>query len=65
MNAFQLNYDIAVIGGGPAGLACAITAARSGKRVALFEKNSFLGGAMAIGLSPLGFRYLILSVPVK
>ena len=55
MNAFQLNYDIAVIGGGPAGLACAITAARSGKRVALFEKNSFLGGAMAIGLSPLGF----------
>jgi phytoene dehydrogenase-like protein len=26
-----------------------------GKKVALFEKNSFLGGAMAIGLSPLGF----------
>lgn len=49
------EYDIAVIGGGPAGIAAAVTAARSGKKVVLFEKNSFLGGAMAIGLSPLGF----------
>ena len=55
MNAVSCTCDIAVVGGGPAGLACAITAARAGKRVMLFEKNSFLGGAMAIGLSPLGF----------
>lgn len=49
------DYDIAVIGAGPAGIAAAVTAARMGKKVALFEKNSFLGGSMAIGLSPLGF----------
>ena len=55
MNNISLNYDVAVIGGGPSGLAAAITAARGGKSVAIFEKNSFLGGAMAIGLSPLGF----------
>lgn len=55
MNRIEYTYDIAVMGGGPAGLACAITAARAGKKVALFEKNSFLGGALAIGLSPLGF----------
>ena len=55
MKHLYYDYDIAVIGGGPAGLAAAITAARSGKRVALLEQNSFLGGALAIGLSPLGF----------
>ena len=55
MNSIDLNYDVAVIGGGPAGLAAAITAARGGKKTAIFEKNGFLGGAMAIGLSPLGF----------
>lgn len=55
MKHLYYDYDIAVVGGGPAGLAAAITAARSGKKVILLEQNSFLGGAMAIGLSPLGF----------
>jgi phytoene dehydrogenase-like protein len=36
--------DIAVIGGGLAGLAAAAFAARSGKRVTLLERTSFLGG---------------------
>lgn len=34
-------YDLAVIGGGPAGTAAAITAARSGAKVLLLEKGSF------------------------
>ena len=55
MNRFAYEHDIAVVDAGPAGVAAAVTAARAGKKVALFEKNSFLGGALAIGLSPLGF----------
>ncbi len=55
MKQYSLIYDIAVIGGGPAGLSAAITAARSGKRVLLAEKNGYLGGSLAIGLSPLSF----------
>ena len=55
MKYLSYQYDIAVIGGGPSGIAAAVTAARMGRKVVLFEKNSFLGGAMAIGLSPLGF----------
>lgn len=34
-------YDLVVIGGGPAGTASAITAARSGARVRLFERGRF------------------------
>lgn len=55
MKHVSFYYDVAVIGGGPAGIAAAVTAARSGKKVGLFESNSFLGGSFAIGLSPLGF----------
>lgn len=35
------DYDIAVIGGGPAGCSAAITAARGGARVVLLEKGAF------------------------
>ncbi len=36
--------DIAVVGGGPAGLVCAVTAAERGHRVTLYEKERELGG---------------------
>jgi hypothetical protein len=49
------HYDIAVIGGGPSGLAAAITAARAGKRTVLIDKNGYLGGNMTLGLPLLGF----------
>ncbi|CAI6086584.1 FAD-dependent oxidoreductase [Cohnella sp. JJ-181] len=39
-----LEADVVVIGGGPAGTAAAITAARGGKKVALLEKSAQLGG---------------------
>lgn len=55
MKHIEYSYDVAVIGGGPAGIAAAISASRGGAKVAIFERNAFLGGAMAIGLSPLGF----------
>lgn len=37
------KYDIAIIGGGPAGIMVAITASRCGKRVVLIEKNPRIG----------------------
>ncbi len=49
----EIRCEIAVIGGGPAGLAAAVTAARSGQDVVLIEKGAYLGGVMALGISPL------------
>lgn len=39
------KYDVAVIGGGPAGAAASIAAARGGAKVLLIEKSNCLGGA--------------------
>lgn len=40
----KLKYDIAIIGGGLGGVAAALTAARSGKKVFLSEETTWLGG---------------------
>ena len=42
-----LNADVAVIGGGPAGVSAALAAAESGLRVCLFELRAWLGGHLA------------------
>lgn len=41
-------YDIVVFGGGSAGFAAAVQAARAGKRTALVEKNGMLGGTTTV-----------------
>ena len=43
-------YDIAVCGGGFAGISAALAAAREGKKVVLFEKQYMLGGLGTSGL---------------
>lgn len=40
------SRKVAVIGGGPAGMKAAITAAERGHKVTLYEKNDFLGGQL-------------------
>ena len=56
MGNFNINYsdlesyDVVVAGGGSAGIAAAISAARQGAKTVLIEKNSFLGGVATGGL---------------
>ena len=40
----MFNYDLAVIGSGPGGRGAAIQGAKLGKKVAVIEKQSLLGG---------------------
>src|SRR5437899_10260781 len=49
----QFQFEIVVVGGGPAGLAAACTAAESGCRVGLVEATPWLGGQIWRG-EPLG-----------
>lgn len=42
--------DVVVVGGGPAGFAAAVAAARTGAKVALVEKDGSLGGLFTNGL---------------
>ena len=49
----NLNYDVVIIGGGPAGAVAAIASARHGARTLLVERNGYLGGALTgCGVGP-------------
>src|SRR5260221_4918766 len=38
------EYEVVVLGGGPAGIAAAVAAARAGRQTLLIERYGFLGG---------------------
>ena len=44
----KIKADVAVVGGGTAGVFAAISAARCGAKTVLVEKNSILGGTMTV-----------------
>src|SRR6202012_190062 len=52
-----VTYDVAVVGGGRAGVGAAVAAAQAGGSVCLVERYPFLGGAATISsvLSYCGF----------
>jgi hypothetical protein len=47
----EIHSDVLVVGGGAAGVAAAVTAARQGLRVTLVERYGFCGGGAVAGLS--------------
>ncbi|MDH7601474.1 MAG: FAD-dependent oxidoreductase [Armatimonadota bacterium] len=50
MSESDRTYDVAVCGGGPAGIAASVAAARTGAEVILIERYGFLGGMATAGL---------------
>ncbi len=53
----MLQFDILVIGGGPGGYSLAVHAAKSGFKVALFEKEQIGGTCLNVGCIPT--KYLV------
>ena len=45
------QYDVVVVGGGPAGIAASTTAAELGHRTLLIERLGYCGGAAVSGMS--------------
>lgn len=48
----EKSARVAVIGSGPAGIMCAVTAARRGHKVVLFEKDNRIGGRLNSAAAP-------------
>lgn len=55
---YRIDAEVIVVGGGPAGVAAAITAGRSGARTLLIEQYGFAGGLATSGLPLLSFHTL-------
>ena len=45
-----INKKVAIVGGGPSGLACAAFLAKKGVKVTIFERYDFLGGLLIYGI---------------
>jgi hypothetical protein len=53
----RYQVDIMVVGGGPAGIAAAVSAAKQGKSVYLAEEQGCLGGMGTVGLIPAFMQF--------
>ncbi len=49
MDREENKVDVIVVGGGPAGISCAVTIARAGKQVVLIERGKFSGSKNVFG----------------
>ena len=55
---YRIDAEIVVVGGGPAGVAAAVTAGRSGAKTLMIEQYGFAGGLATTGLPLLSFHTL-------
>lgn len=46
----EIDYKVAIVGGGPAGLTCAQFLRRAGVKVTIYEKYDYLGGILMHGI---------------
>ena len=53
----NIDCDIAVVGGSPSGVACAVRAAREGASVLLVNRHEHLGGMLSSGLGVWDTQY--------
>ena len=53
------EYDVVVVGGGPAGQGAAIAAGRAGMKTLMVEQNGYIGGNVALGVKGFwrGYRH--------
>ncbi len=58
-----LDVDIAIVGGGPAGMVCGYYLAKAGRRVVLFERKLSIGGGMWGG--GIMFNEIVVQDPAK
>lgn len=49
MRKIEIQYDVVVAGGGPAGIAAAVSSARCGARTAMIERFGIVGGMLTSG----------------
>lgn len=59
------DKNVAVIGGGPAGLTCAAFLAREGVQVTIYEKYDYLGGLLMFGIPEFRLQKKIVGSTVK
>ncbi len=52
----RTGKQVAIVGSGPSGMACAQQLARAGHRVVVFEKNDRIGGLMRYGIPDFKFE---------
>lgn len=62
--ALKTGHKVAIIGSGPAGLACARELARKGSEVTIFESRADSGGALRYALSPFRVDHALVNEEV-
>src|SRR5262249_40048368 len=63
--ARRTGKNVAVVGSGPAGLACAAQLNRAGHTVTVFERDDRIGGLLMYGIPPLKLEEPIVERRVK